>query len=188
MNSKIDPSSQVQTKKIAENSIIWQYVVILPEATIGVNCNINCHCFIENDVIIGDNVTVKSGVYLWDGLRIEDDVFIGPNVTFVNDRYPRSKNYPDKFLKTVISKGATIGANATILGGIVIGEYSMIGAGSVVTRSVQNNSLWFGNPARFKGFICECGTSLKGNLQCPECKKSYSLMNESTIKLNKQDE
>lgn len=180
---KTDPSSQIQTRKIGDDSIIWQYVVILPEATIGSNCNINCHCFIENDVVIGNNVTVKSGVYLWDGLRIADDAFIGPNVTFVNDSHPRSKKYPGKFLQTVIGKGATIGANATILGGITIGEYAMIGAGSVVTRDVQNNSLWVGNPARFKGFICHCGTSLKGQLVCPDCGRHYDSPAEGIIRL-----
>ena len=146
---KIHPLSDVQSKNIGENTVIWQFAVILDKAIIGSNCNINCHTFIENDVILKDNVTIKSGVYLWDGIRIEDNVFIGPNVTFVNDKYPKSKKYPLGFLRTNIEKGASIGANATVLGGITIGENALIGAGSVVTKDVPANELWLGNPARF---------------------------------------
>ncbi|MBP9607418.1 MAG: N-acetyltransferase [Ferruginibacter sp.] len=102
----------------------------------------------ENDVIIGSRVTLKAGVYLWDGIRVEDDVFIGPNVSFVNDKYPRSKEYPEKFQTTIIRKGASIGANATILGGIEIGKYAMVGAGSVVTKNVEDYTLVYGNPAK----------------------------------------
>ncbi|NMB64867.1 MAG: N-acetyltransferase [Spirochaetes bacterium] len=116
----IHPTADVQTENIGNRTQIWQYVVILPGAKIGKNCNINAHCFIENDVIIGDNVTVKCGVYLWDGLVIEDNVFIGPNVSFTNDKYPRSKKYPERFDKIIIKKGASIGAGAVILGGITI--------------------------------------------------------------------
>ena len=145
----IHPSADVQTKNIGPNTNIWQYVVILPGAAIGDNCNINAHCFIENDVIIGNNVTVKSGVYLWDGIRVEDNVFLGPNVTFTNDKYPRSKKYPEKFQNTIIKREASIGAGTVILGGISIGVKSMIGAGSVVTKDVPDGELWVGNPARF---------------------------------------
>lgn len=144
---QIHPTADVQTKHIGEDSIVWQFSVILPQARIGAHCNINCHCFIENDVIIGDRVTVKSGVYLWDGVELEDDVFIGPNATFVNDLYPRSKQYPERFARTIIRKGASIGAGATILGGIEIGAGAMIGAGSVVTKNVPPNTKWYGNPA-----------------------------------------
>jgi UDP-2-acetamido-3-amino-2,3-dideoxy-glucuronate N-acetyltransferase len=146
--SQIHPSSDVQTNKIGKGTVIWQFVVILPEAAIGQNCNINSHCFIENDVVIGNNVTVKCGNYLWDGLRIEDNVQIGPNVTFTNDKYPRSKqNF--ELQRTLIKKNASIGAGSIILGGITIGENVMIGAGSVVTKSIPDNQLWFGNPAKF---------------------------------------
>lgn len=141
--------ADVQSKKIGKNTTIWQFAVVLPDATIGDNCNVNCHTFIENDVRIGNNVTIKAGVYLWDGIIVEDDVFIGPNVTFVNDKYPRSKKYPSIFQKTIIKKGASIGANSTILGGLVIGENSLVGAGSVVTKNIPQNTLWVGNPARF---------------------------------------
>lgn len=141
--------SDVKSLNIGENTCIWQYVVILEKAKIGSNCNINCHCFIENDVIIGNNVTVKSGVYIWDGIRIEDNVFIGPNVTFVNDKYPKSKHYPEKFQNTVIEKGASIGAGTVVLGGVTIGENSLIGAGSVVTKNIPAKTLWYGNPAKY---------------------------------------
>ena len=146
--TKIHPLSDVQSASIGEGTYVWQYSVILKEAVIGANCNINCHVFIENDVVIGDNVTVKAGVQIWDGLRIEDNVFIGPNVTFTNDAFPRSKQYQENVQQTFIGKGASIGANATILGGITIGENALIGAGSVVTKDVPANELWVGNPAR----------------------------------------
>lgn len=148
-NKFIHPLADVKTVKIGEGTYIWQFVVVLERAEIGNNCNINCHCFVENDVIIGDNTTVKSGVYLWDGLRIGHNVFIGPNVTFINDKNPRSKKYPDKFMETVIENGASIGAGSIIMGGISIGEKAMIGAGSLVTKNVPANQLWYGSPAKF---------------------------------------
>ena len=149
--------ADIQSSQIGSGTIVWQFAVILPKAIIGKNCNINCHTFIENDVVIGDRVTVKSGVYIWDGIKVEDDAFIGPNVTFVNDKYPRSKKYPGKFDRTSIGKGASIGANATILGGIEIGEYAMIGAGSVVTKNVAPFTLVTGNPAKVSGKVDETG-------------------------------
>lgn len=147
----IHPSADVQSPHIGAGTVVWQFSIILAGARIGENCNINCHCFIENDVVIGNRVTLKSGVYLWDGLELEDDVFIGPNATFVNDLYPRSKQYPERFARTLIRKGASIGAGATILGGIEIGEGALIGAGSVVTKNVPPHTKWFGNPARNMG-------------------------------------
>lgn len=149
MNERfIHPLSDVQSGQIGDGTKIWQYVIVLPKAQIGENCNINCHCFIENDVRIGNNVTVKSGVYLWDGLVIEDNVQIGPNVTFTNDKYPRAKQ-PFQLQRTLLRKNASIGAGSVILGGITIGENAMIGAGSVVTKDVPPNQLWLGNPAKF---------------------------------------
>jgi UDP-2-acetamido-3-amino-2,3-dideoxy-glucuronate N-acetyltransferase len=140
--------SDVQTENIGENTRIWQYVVVLSGAKIGSNCNICSHSFIENDVVIGNNVTVKCGVFLWDGICIEDNVQIGPNVTFTNDKYPRAKQ-PFELQRTIIKRNASIGAATVILGGITIGENSMIGAGSVVTKEIPANQLWVGNPAKF---------------------------------------
>lgn len=141
--------AHVLTDNVGENTKIWQFVVVLKDAIIGSNCNINCNVFIENDVIIGDNVTVKSGVQIWDGTRIENNVFIGPNVSFTNDKYPKSKMYPEAYQKIILRNGASIGANCTILGGIEIGANALIGAGSVVTKSIPEKQLWLGNPARF---------------------------------------
>lgn len=132
----IHPLSDVQSKNIGKNTNIWQFCVILPNAKIGSNCNICSHCFIENDVVIGNNVTIKSGVQIWDGMIVEDNVFIGPNVTFCNDRYPKSRNKNWKLEPVIIKKGASIGANATILPGITIGEDALIGAGAIVTKNV----------------------------------------------------
>ena len=151
----IHVTADVQTNLIGLGTMIWQFVVILKGARIGSNCNINSHCFIENNVIIGNNVTVKCGVQLWDGLIVEDDVFIGPNVTFTNDKYPRSKNTSFDLKKTIIKRKASIGANATILCGITIGEEAMIGAGSVVTKDVPDGEVWFGNPAKCHGKISD---------------------------------
>ena len=137
MNYFCHQLADVQSKNIGDDTRIWQFVVVLEKATIGNGCNINANVFIENDVIIGNNVTVKSGVQVWDGVTLEDNVFIGPNVTFTNDLIPRSKAYPEEFARTIIKKGASIGANATIVAGNVIGEFAMIGAGSVVTKPVK---------------------------------------------------
>ncbi|CAN7723200.1 acyltransferase [Paenibacillus sp. LjRoot153] len=169
--------SIVESSNIGNKTRIWAFAHILPGAVIGENCNINDHTFIENDVILGNNVTVKSGVFIWDGIRIHDNVFIGPNVTFTNDLRPRSKQYPDKFLTTTIEEGASIGANATIIGGITIGKYAMIGAGSVVTKSIPANTLWYGNPARFKSYICNCGEQLNISLICERCEMTLTIKN-----------
>lgn len=146
---KIHPLADVQSAKIGEGTVVWQFAVILPQARIGSNCNVNCHTFIENDVVIGDNCTIKSGVYLWDGLQLGNHVFIGPNVSFTNDKYPRSKQYPEAFQQTVIEDSVSIGAGSVILGGITIGRGALIGAGSLVTKSVPAGELWMGSPARF---------------------------------------
>ena len=159
----IHPLADVQTHKIGENTRIWQFAVVLADAVIGANCNINCHTFIENDVVIGDNVTVKSGVYIWDGIRIGNGVFLGPNVTFVNNPYPRSQKYPEKHIGAQIEEGVSIGANATIMGGIKIGKFAMIGAGSVLTKDVPANTLWYGNPARQMGYVTNEGQVLDMN-------------------------
>ena len=146
----VHPLADCQSTSIGEESKVWQFTVVLPKATIGRNCNINSHCFIENDVYIGNNVTIKCGVYLWDGVRLEDNVFIGPNVTFTNDKMPRSKIYPDQFMKTHIMEGASIGAGAVLLPGIRIGRRAMVGAGAVVTRDVPDDGVVYGEAARLR--------------------------------------
>ena len=145
----------VESNTIGVGSRIWAFAHILPDAIIGEECNICDHVFIENDVRLGDRVTVKCGVQLWDGTLIEDDVFIGPNATFTNDLFPRSKQYPKEFKKTILRKGCSIGANATILCGIEVGEQAMVGAGSVVTKNVPPRAVVYGNPATVQRYLGE---------------------------------
>ncbi len=158
--STIHSSADVQTPNIGEGTNVWQFCVVLKGAVIGSNCNINCQVFIENEVSIGNNVTIKPGVQIWDGIIIEDNVFIGPNATFTNDKFPRSKQYPDIFQSTRLKNGCSIGANATILGGITIGAYAIIAAGSVVTKDVPAYALVKGNPARISGYVNEHGNKI----------------------------
>jgi UDP-2-acetamido-3-amino-2,3-dideoxy-glucuronate N-acetyltransferase len=176
--------SDVQSNKIGEKTNIWQYVVVLKDAIIGKNCNICSHCFIENDVVIGDQVTIKSGVQIWDGIRIGDLVFIGPNVTFTNDLIPRSKNYPSTFKKTNIEKGASIGANSTIIGGVSIGIFAFIGAGSLVTKNIPPYTVWYGVPAKHKGFVTKDGIILNMELR-DKSGNLYELVDGEPIKIIK---
>lgn len=176
----IHEKALVDTKNIGQDSKVWEFTHILEGARIGNNCNICSHCFIENDVIIGNNVTIKCGVYLWDGLRIEDNAFIGPNATFTNDLFPRSKNYPENFPKTVIQEGASIGANSTVLCGLTIGRYSLTGAGSVITKDVMPYTIVIGNPGKQKGYICKCGNKLD-SMECSSCGVKYQMNKENII-------
>ncbi|RLL49704.1 N-acetyltransferase [Mariprofundus sp. EBB-1] len=155
--------ADVQAKEIGDNSRVWQFVVILPNARIGKDCNICSHCLIENDVVIGDRVTVKSGVQLWDGIRVGNDVFIGPNVTFTNDKYPKSGNVDFRLYNAWVEDGASIGGGATILPDIRIGESAIIGAGAVVTKSVPAYGKVVGNPAKITGWVCKCSKTLDFN-------------------------
>ena len=142
------PQALCESEYVGDGTRVWAFAYILDGARIGRDCNICSHVFVEGDVVVGDRVTVKSGVQLWDGVRVEDDVFIGPNATFTNDLFPRSRRRPDAFAETVLHRGCSIGANATILAGIEIGERAMIGAGAVVTRSVPAGAVVAGNPAK----------------------------------------
>lgn len=152
--------ADVKTRRIGDGTNIWQYCVVFEQAVIGKNCNICAQVLIENVVVVGDNVTVKSGVQLWDGVTLQDNVFVGPNVTFTNDLIPRSKLRPKEFSKTLVEKGASIGANSTIVAGTTIGRHALIGAGSVVTKDIPANTVWYGNPAVHRGYITDSGILL----------------------------
>lgn len=148
-------------------------------AKIGSGCNIGEHCFIENEVVIGDDVTVKNGISVWDGVTVEDNVFLGPHMVFTNDLRPRSKAHDYEQVKTIVRKGATVGANATLVGGVTIGRYAMVGAGAVVTKDVPDHALVYGNPAKFRGWVCTCGNKLdgdNGDLRCL-CGREYVVRN-----------
>lgn len=153
MEHQIHPQAICESINIGSGTKIWAFAHVLPKAVIGKDCNICDGVFIENEVVIGNRVTLKCGVQIWDGITIEDDVFIGPNATFSNDKWPRSKVYPEKFLETRICKGASIGANATILPGITVHQNAMVGAGAVVTKDVPPNAKVVGNPARIVGYV-----------------------------------
>jgi acetyltransferase-like isoleucine patch superfamily enzyme len=157
--ANIHPLAEVKSKHIGPSTNIWQFCVVLPGAVIGRNCNICAHCFVEDDVLIGDNVTLKSGVYVWNGIRLEDDVFVGPAVVFTNGLRPRSKLY-DKEGITIVKRGASLGANTSVLTGVTIGEYAMTGMGSVVTKDVPPHALVYGNPATIRGWVDKQGRKL----------------------------
>ncbi|MDG2013265.1 MAG: acyltransferase [Pirellulaceae bacterium] len=181
----IHSTADVQSTNVGTETRIWQYVVVLPGARIGSDCNICSHCFIENDVTIGNRVTIKCGVQIWDGITIEDDVFIGPNVTFTNDIVPRSRKIPAEFIPTTVRKGASLGANATMLPGIEIGRSALVGAGSVVTKSGPDYAIVMGSPALQRGWICDCGAKLQPaseTAQC-ECGKIYFHENSTLIEV-----
>jgi acetyltransferase-like isoleucine patch superfamily enzyme len=163
---------------------VWAWAHVLPGAFIGDDCNICDHCFIENDVTIGDRVTIKCGIYLWDGARIGNDVHLGPNVVFTNDLYPRSKQAFEVGV-TIVQDGASVGANSTLLPGITVGKYALVGAGSVVTRNVPAFALVRGNPARRVGWVCACGQKLKLSAMHPHCTcrcgKQFEWVSEALI-------
>lgn len=153
MSVFVHPQGLCESKNVGAGTRVWAFAHVLPGATLGADCNVCDHVFIENDVVIGSRVTIKCGVQIWDGIRIEDDVFIGPNVTFTNDPFPRSKQRPPAYSRTVVKRGASIGANATILPGVTIEANAMVGAGAVVVRSVPRNAIVVGNPARIVGYV-----------------------------------
>lgn len=167
---------------IGDGTRVWAFAHILPGATVGEDCNICDHTFIEGNVEVGDRVTVKCGVYLWDGLRAEDDVFIGPAVVFTNDLKPRSGKHPDEYVETVLQKGCSIGANSTVLAGITVGKWALVGAGSVVTKTVPDYGVVWGNPAKLQYWICECTATMnfqnRNKFVCG-CGQTYKLNTKS---------
>lgn len=188
---KIHPSAQVNCfAQIGEGTIIWQNSIIMEKAVIGKNCTIGANVFIEDNVLLGNCVKVKNNVALYSGLKCEDNVFLGPGCVFTNVINPRSFiNRKSEFKSTYVKKGATIGANATILCGHVIGNYAMIGAGAVVTKNVKDYELVAGNPARCIGYVCQCGVTLvQDNLKyvCHECGKHY-VMSDNELSLLKKN-
>jgi len=176
MNYFKHPKALVETNEIGADTRVWAFAHIMKGARVGSGCNICEQVFIESGAIVGNLVTVKNGVSLWDKITIEDRVFIGPNAAFTNDMWPRSRAGGD-LLPTLIRYGATIGANATLLCGIIIGKFAFIGAGSVVTRDVPDYTLVLGNPARKGGYVCECSRKLiqedPNSYRCQRCSKAY---------------
>ena len=167
--------------KIGEGTRIWANANILDGAIIGEHCNVCDGCYVERGAIIGDHVTLKNGVAVFDGVTLEDDVFVGAGVAFINDRNPRSHRSDAWVLeKTFVKKGATIGANATVMCGVEIGAYAVIGAGCVVTKSVPDQVIVVGNPARKAGYACRCGRTLNNDLKC-SCGTSYQINNNKII-------
>jgi len=170
------PQAICESTFIGESTRIWAFTHILPKAKIGARCNVCDHVFIENDVLVGDDVTIKCGVQLWDGIRLHDSVFVGPNVTFANDPFPRSKQYPEYFSKTIVHKGASIGANATILPGITIGVGAMVGAGAVVTKDVPPYAVVVGNPAQITKYIKQGDESLVSSIDGDKLEKDRQIL------------
>lgn len=155
------PNALCESDQIGDGTRIWAFVHVLPGAVIGKDCNICDGVFVEGNVVVGNRVTVKSGVQLWNGTRLGDDVFVGPNATFTNDRFPRSGQHLESFPETVVEAGASIGANATLLPGVRIGSGAMVGAGAVITRSVPPNAIVVGNPARIVGYVTDGKTQTR---------------------------
>lgn len=179
----IHKNADVQTRHIGAGTRIWQFCVVLPGTKIGSNCNICAHSFIESDAIVGNNVSIHLGAKLHSGIIIEDNVFIGANTVFTNSKYPR-KNQPRQQVRSRVKKGASIGVNSVILPGITIGCNAFVGAGSIVTKDVKDYSLVFGNPAVFKGWVCNCHQKLIFNskkLAKCNCGKRYSLTPKNTV-------
>ena len=175
------PQALVESRKIGARSRIWAFAHVLPGASIGADCNVCDHVFIENDVSIGDRVTIKSGVQLWDGVTLEDDVFVGPNVTFTNDNFPRSRRWPERFERTVVKSGASIGANATLLPGVTVGRLAMVGAGAVVTHDVPANAIVVGNPAFIRGYAGVEGKVSPPALSSPSFRSGPSMVAGVTL-------
>lgn len=181
----VHPTALVETERVGSGTRIWAFAHVMKDVSIGANCNIGDQSFIESGAVVGNNVTVKNGNMIWDGITLEDGVFVGPHVFFANDRYPRSPRLPQAdrryanrewLLPTRVRAGASLGAGAVILPGVTIGEFAMVGAGAVVSQDVPAYALVFGNPARLRGWVCQCGKPLSfqdGSATCDCCHLSF---------------
>ena len=165
-----------ESDQVGEGTRIWAFAHVMKGARIGSRCSVGDHAFVETGAVIGNRVTIKNAVLIWDGVRLEDDVFVGPNAVFTNVERPRVgfKKKREEFGETIVRRGATIGANATIVCGVTIGEYAFVGAGAVVTRDVPAHALVAGNPARALGWSCLCGARLPASLTCEDCRREYA--------------
>ncbi len=183
----VHSSALVESDEVGAGTQVWAFAHIMKGAVVGENCKIGDHSFIESGARLGNRVTVKNGCLIWHGVDLRDDVFVGPGVVFTNDMTPRVR-YPttaEDWLETVVLEGASIGANTTVLSGIRIGRNAMIGAGSVVTKDVPDHALMLGNPARQKGWVCECGTPIGSDIVCPDCGRSYQAVDRGLTELGK---
>jgi acetyltransferase-like isoleucine patch superfamily enzyme len=184
------PQAIVEGEEIGDGTRVWAFAHVMAGAAIGRDCNIGEHCFIEKGARLGDRVTVKNGVAVWSGITIEEGVFIGPNACLTNDRRPRSRDASWTLVETRIREGATIGANATIVCGIEIGAFAMVGAGAVVTKSVAPHALVYGNPARPRGFVCRCAQPLTfrgSTARCSACRRTYRKDRRGAVHLHGED-
>jgi UDP-2-acetamido-3-amino-2,3-dideoxy-glucuronate N-acetyltransferase len=164
-----------ESEAVGPRTRIWAFAHVMPGAIVGADCNLGDHTFVEDGATIGNGVTVKNGVAVWRGVTVDDDAFVGPYVTFTNDLRPRSRRRvpPDELVPTHIGRGASLGANATIVCGVRVGAHAFVGAGAVVTKDIEDHALVVGNPARRVGWVCECGERLDRSLVCPSCERSY---------------
>jgi acetyltransferase-like isoleucine patch superfamily enzyme len=169
------PTALIESPNVGAETRIWAYCHVLPGAVIGQECNIGDHCYIEGGVTIGDRAVIKNGVSIWRGVTLEDSVFVGPNVAFTNDRVPRAKAHRGEYDRTLVREGASLGANATLVAGVTVGRFALVGAGAVVTRDVPDFGLVLGNPARLRGYVCRCGRRLAfdGGWAACSCGRAY---------------
>ncbi|HZN55444.1 MAG TPA: N-acetyltransferase [Candidatus Polarisedimenticolaceae bacterium] len=182
----IHADALVETDAVGQGTRVWAFAHLAPGSRVGRDCNVCDHTFVESGVVLGDRVTVKCGIYLWTGVTCEDDVFLGPNVVFTNDLFPRSGQHPESYVPTLVRTGASLGANSTILAGNTIGRYAMVGAGSVVTRSVPDHALVVGNPARRRGWVGRHGHKLTvkdGVGVCPHSGSRYLIAGDRCVPL-----